>query len=71
MISQLEGQIKQDDFNALCDNINPRDNQSLTARNKTNRRVGYDINFHAPKSISTLYWAGYKKKKHLKPKSHI
>ncbi len=27
----------------------------LTLRQKTNRRVGYDFNFHVPKSVSILY----------------
>ena len=42
-------------FQALCDNINPLTGQSLTPRNKANRTVGYDINFHCPKSVSILH----------------
>lgn len=42
-------------FQALCDNINPITGQSLTLRNMANRTVGYDINFHCPKSVSILH----------------
>jgi len=52
----LEGQIADTEtFNKLCDNINPKDGGSLTPRTVSNRRVGYDISFHAPKSVSLLY----------------
>jgi len=27
----------------------------LTQRQKDNRRIGYDFNFHVPKSVSVLY----------------
>lgn len=42
-------------FQALCDNISPLTGQSLTPRNMANRTVGYDINFHCPKSVSILH----------------
>jgi conjugative relaxase-like TrwC/TraI family protein len=42
-------------FQALCENINPLTGQSLTLRNMANRTVGYDINFHCPKSVSILH----------------
>lgn len=51
----LEGPIEKADWDALCDNRNPNTGKSLTARQKSNRRVGYDFNFHVPKSISLLY----------------
>ncbi len=51
----LNGTVTQDIFNQLCDNINPLTDEKLTGRNNENRRVGYDINFHAPKSVSLIY----------------
>ena len=51
----IEGQIvDRDTFNKLCDNINPQDGGSLTPRTVEDRRVGNDISFHAPKSVSIL-----------------
>ena len=51
----LSGQVERDAFNKLCDNLNPATGESLTARTNENRRVGYDMNFHCPKSVSVLY----------------
>lgn len=51
----LSGQVERDAFNKLCDNLNPATGENLTARTNENRRVGYDINFHCPKSVSVLY----------------
>ena len=51
----LNGTVTQDTFYQLCDNINPLKGDKLTGRNNENRRVGYDINFHAPKSLSLIY----------------
>ncbi len=48
----LEGRAKQADFEAVCDNINPQTGERLTARQKDNRRVGWDFNFNASKSVS-------------------
>jgi conjugative relaxase-like TrwC/TraI family protein len=42
-------------FEKLCDNINPKDGGSLTPRTVNDRRVGYDISFHCPKSVSILH----------------
>jgi conjugative relaxase-like TrwC/TraI family protein len=42
-------------FYALCENINPTTGKSLTPRTGDNRTVGYDINFHCPKSVSILH----------------
>src|SRR5262249_52537749 len=39
----------------LCDNRDPQTGKTLTPRQKSNRRVGYDFNFHAPKSVSLLF----------------
>lgn len=51
----LDGTVTKDDWDALCDNLNPADGTTLTPRQKQNRRVGYDFNFHVPKSVSLLY----------------
>lgn len=51
----LAGSISRKDWDALCDNINPQTGGVLTPRQKTNRRVAYDFNFHCPKSVSLLY----------------
>jgi len=45
----------KDTFFALCENVNPRNGESLTPRTKDVRKVGYDINFHCPKSVSVLH----------------
>jgi len=50
----LEQVATKDNFFALCENINPKTGKALTPRNRENRRVGYDINFHVPKSVSIL-----------------
>lgn len=45
----------RDDWDALCDNHDPETGKTLTARQKANRRIGYDFNFHVPKSVSVAY----------------
>lgn len=51
----LSGAVRKEEWDALCDNRNPSTGEVLTPRQKTDRRVGYDMNFHAPKSLSLLY----------------
>lgn len=51
----LEGVIQAAQWDALCDNLHPETNQPLTLRRNETRRVGYDFNFHVPKSVSLLY----------------
>ena len=51
----LDGEIKENDWHTLCENINPQTGKRLTARQKANRTIGYDWNFHVPKSVSLLY----------------
>jgi conjugative relaxase-like TrwC/TraI family protein len=51
----LSGAVTQADFESLCDNKIPGTDERLTQRNKTNRTVGYDFNFHCPKSVSVAY----------------
>ena len=50
----LEGAVDQREFGRLCDNRHPLTGDRLTPRTKQQRRVGYDLNFHAPKSVSLL-----------------
>lgn len=58
----LTGAIEKSDFYRLCENINPKTGDKLTPRNKANRTVGYDINFHCPKSVSVLNALGNDKR---------
>ncbi|MFO0944306.1 MAG: MobF family relaxase, partial [Pirellulales bacterium] len=51
----LHGEVKQSDWEAMCDNLHPHTGQSLTLRQKADRTIGYDFNFHVPKSVSILY----------------
>ena len=51
----IKGQVTKDLFNDLCDNIHPQTGKSLSPRTKDDRTVGYDINFHCPKSVSILH----------------
>jgi len=51
----LAGAVTQKTFDSLCDNKIPGTDERLTQRNKSNRTVGYDFNFHCPKSVSVAY----------------
>lgn len=51
----LAGRVRQPEWDALCDNRFPDSGEPLTLRRKAERRVGYDFNFHVPKSVSLLY----------------
>lgn len=51
----LSGAIMAKDWDRLCDNRHPQTAEKLTLRTKEQRRVGYDFNFHVPKSLSVLY----------------
>lgn len=51
----LQGPVRKEDWDALCDNLHPATGESLTVRRRETRRVGYDFNFHVPKSVSILY----------------
>jgi conjugative relaxase-like TrwC/TraI family protein len=69
----LAGDVKQDAFLRLCDNLHPRTGELLTQRRKTtrraadesgneqevaNRRVFYDFTISPPKSVSVLALIG-------------
>ncbi|HVX13088.1 MAG TPA: MobF family relaxase [Pirellulales bacterium] len=51
----VSGEIQKVEWDALCDNLHPKTGERLTLRQKTDRTVGYDFNFHVPKSVSLLY----------------
>src|SRR5688572_15893186 len=51
----LGGVIRQEHWEALCDNLDPWTNQPLTQRTNQDRRVGYDFTFNVPKGVSVLY----------------
>jgi len=51
----LSGVIEKGDWEALCDGIHPQTGESLLLRRNATRSVGYDFNFHVPKSVSVLY----------------
>jgi conjugative relaxase-like TrwC/TraI family protein len=51
----LNGNVRKEDWDALCDNLDPKSGDRLMPRNPKMRRVGYDFNFHVPKSVSVLY----------------
>lgn len=51
----LDGAVRQEQFHALCDNRDPSTGARLTARTNSDRTVGYDLNFHCPKSATVLY----------------
>lgn len=50
----ITGKADKKTFFDLCENINPRTGKRLTQSTKANRLTGWDINFHAPKSLSIL-----------------
>lgn len=51
----LTGEVQQRDFDALCDNLDPRDGRALSVRTKTDRTVLYDFNWHVPKGASLAF----------------
>ncbi|HEY1067711.1 MAG TPA: MobF family relaxase, partial [Pirellulales bacterium] len=51
----LSGAVDAARWDSLCDNRDPNGEGPLTPRLKEPRRVGYDFNFHVPKSVSLLY----------------
>ena len=51
----LTGDVTQEAFAALVENRHPGTGERLTARTNRERVVGYDLNFHAPKSLSVLH----------------
>ena len=54
---QLSGEVRQEDYYRLCDNLTPEGKQ-LTARTKDARRVLTDFTFDCPKGVSLAYELG-------------
>jgi len=50
----LAGDVKQEEFELLCENRRPDDFGQLNPRDNEKRECGYDITFSAPKSVSIL-----------------
>jgi conjugative relaxase-like TrwC/TraI family protein len=51
----LKGTVDKFSFDRLCDNLDPKTGEPLTARTRSERTVGYDFTFSVPKSVSLLY----------------
>ncbi|MDX2263466.1 MAG: MobF family relaxase [Hyphomicrobiales bacterium] len=51
----MTGEVRRSDFGKLIDNIHPLTGEKLTPRTKSDRRVGADFTFNAPKSVSLLH----------------
>lgn len=51
----LAGPVEREAFSRLTENRHPFKDERLTPRNRDGRRVGYDITFSPPKSVSVLY----------------
>ncbi len=51
----LNGRVDKVAYDQLCENINPVTGERLTQRMNGKRRVGFDISFGVPKSVSLLY----------------
>ena len=51
----LAGKVDQEAFYALSENRDPATGDRLTPRIKDERTIGYDFNFHVPKSVSAMY----------------
>ncbi|MES2659525.1 MAG: MobF family relaxase [Verrucomicrobiota bacterium] len=54
MLGLDSGKIAPGEFGALVDNRHPVTGEKLTVRTRADRLCGYDLNFHAPKSLSVL-----------------
>lgn len=54
----LSGEVRQEDFFKLCDNVNPATGERLTMRSDADRRVLTDITFDVPKSVTLAYELG-------------
>ena len=48
----LRGEVKQEDFFALCENRNPMTGKRITPRTNDDRRVLTDITFDIPKGVT-------------------
>ncbi len=50
----LSGAVSMEEFHALCDNLNPKTGQRLTASHRENRRPLVDFTWSAPKSVALM-----------------
>jgi len=50
----LHGPARAEDFDKLCDNLNPRTGLPLTTYTRDNRRVGMDLTFSSTKSVGIV-----------------
>jgi conjugative relaxase-like TrwC/TraI family protein len=51
----LGSDVSKDVFFSLCENRDPNTGNPLTPMTRQDRTVGYDVNFHAPKSVSIVH----------------
>lgn len=51
----LSGEVERAQFEALCENRHPNTGEKLKPREDSDRKVGYDMTFSAPKSVSILH----------------
>ena len=51
----LSGVVNHGQFDAMCDNRRPDNGEKLNPREDIDRKVGYDMTFCAPKSVSIMY----------------
>lgn len=54
----LSGPVDRESYFRLCENLDPRTGEPLTARMKSDRRCTYDFTFSAPKSVTLAYELG-------------
>jgi conjugative relaxase-like TrwC/TraI family protein len=50
----LSGLVEKQDFESVIDNLDPKTGKPISMKHIENRRVGYDFNFHVPKSVSIV-----------------
>jgi conjugative relaxase-like TrwC/TraI family protein len=54
----LEGDVTREAFASLAQNRHPESGEPLTPRTKDGRRVGFDLTWDAPKSVTLAWLAG-------------
>jgi conjugative relaxase-like TrwC/TraI family protein len=50
----LAGLVEKQDFESVIDNLDPKTGKPISLKQVENRIVGYDFNFHVPKSASIV-----------------
>ena len=51
----LSGDVDKRHFDRIVDNLHPFQDHSLTARTRADRRIGADVTWSAPKSVSIVW----------------